>query len=234
MVEKLSIDRIQPVAFGRAMRDQHFAFDPAYTPLNHGSYGAFPIAIRDYQRALQDRAEARSDPYIRFTIPDLLNDSRAAAASLLGAPMDDVVFVPNATTAVNTVLRNLKFVEGDTIIYFSSIYPGCEKTVQYICETTPAVSVRIQVTFPKDDADLIALFIRAIRHIQMRDGKAKLAICDTIITFPGLRLPWERFVKVCQDFDILSLIDGAHGVGHIDLTHLASIGPDFFTSDCYK
>ena len=234
MVKMPSHDCIQPSAFGQAMRSQHFTFDPAYTPLNHGSYGAFPVVIRDYQRALQDRVEARSDPHIRFTIPEVLNDSRAVAASFLGAPMDDVVFVPNATTAVNTVLRNLRFVEGDTIIYFSSIYPGCEKTVHYICESTPAVCRCIDVTFPMDDADLIALFIHAIRHIQTKGGKAKLAICDTIITFPGLRLPWEKFVKVCQEFDVLSLIDGAHGIGHIDLTHLASIGPDFFTSDCYK
>ena len=229
-----SDDGIQPPAFGQEMRNQHFAFDPAYTPLNHGSYGAFPVAIRDYQRALQDRIEARSDPYIRFTIPELLNKSRAAAASLLGAPMDDVVFVPNATTAVNTVLRNLQFVEGDTIIYFSSIYPACEKTIHYICETTPAECRCIEVTFPIDDADLIALLCHTIHLIRRKGGKAKLAMFDTVVTFPGLRLPWERLVKVCREFDILSLIDGAHGIGHIDLTHLASIGPDFFTSNCYK
>jgi selenocysteine lyase/cysteine desulfurase len=32
----------------------------------------------------------------------------------------------------------------------------------------------------------------------------------------------------------LSLIDGAHGLGHIDLSHLGEVGPDFFTSNCYK
>ena len=65
---------------------------------------------------MQDCVEARSDPYILFMIPELLNKSRAAAASLLGAPMDDVVFVPNGTTAVNTVPRNLHFAEDNTII----------------------------------------------------------------------------------------------------------------------
>ena len=44
------------------MRQKHFAFDPRYTPLNHGSYGAFPTRVRDHQRALQDRIEACSDP----------------------------------------------------------------------------------------------------------------------------------------------------------------------------
>jgi hercynylcysteine S-oxide lyase len=41
------------------MRRQYFLFDPEYTPLNHGSYGAFPTVSRDHQRNLQDRIEAR-------------------------------------------------------------------------------------------------------------------------------------------------------------------------------
>jgi hercynylcysteine S-oxide lyase len=107
---------IESTGLGQPMRRQHFLFDPEYTPLNHGSYGAFPTVLRDHQRNLQDRIEARSDPFLRFTVPELLVESRAAAASLLGAPIDDVVFVPNATTAVNIVLRNLEFVEGDMIL----------------------------------------------------------------------------------------------------------------------
>ncbi len=216
------------------MREKHFAFDPAYTPLNHGSYGAFPTTIREYQRNLQDGIEARSDPFIRFSVPQLLDESRAAAASLLGAPMDDVVFVPNATTAVNTVLRNLQFVEGDTIIYFSSAYGACEKTIRYICETTPAESRCIEVAFPIEDTDLINLFRSTIHSVKRQGGKAKIAMFDTVVTFPGVRLPWEGLVKSCDDLNVLSLIDGAHSIGHIDLTHLASTNPDFFTSNCYK
>jgi len=37
----------------------------------------------------------------------MLEESRAAVAPFLGVATDDVVFVPNATTGVNTVLRNL-------------------------------------------------------------------------------------------------------------------------------
>ena len=229
-----SHDADQCTQFGQHMRREHFTFHPNYTPLNNGSYGAFPAAVRDYQRNLQDCIEARSDPFIRFSIPDLLVKSRAAAARLLGAPVDDVVFVPNATTAINTVLRNLEFVEGDTILYFSTAYGACEKTIKYICETTPARSRCIDVTFPSDDTALDRLFRHTIQDVQLHGRKAKIAMFDTVVTFPGVRLPWEKLVKACQDLEVLSLIDGAHGIGHINLTHLASAGPDFFTSNCYK
>ena len=189
MAEIASKFNLHAPAFGQTMRNEHFAFDPAYTPLNHGSYGAYPVAVRQYQRALQDRVESRSDPYVRFTIPELLKVSRAAAASLLGASEDDVVFVPNATTAVNTVLRNLQFVEGDTIIYLSSAYGACDKSIQYICEITPARSKCIDVTFPMEDADLPLRFCNTIRDVEREGGNAKIAMFDTVVTFPGLRLP---------------------------------------------
>ncbi|KAL6720092.1 hypothetical protein ACLMJK_002013 [Lecanora helva] len=222
------------VKYGRKMRDEHFTFDPAYTPLNHGSYGAFPHAVRQYQRQLQDHVEARSDPYIRFTIPELLVESRRAAAELLGASVDDLVFVPNATTAVNVVLRNLKYANGDVILYFSTAYGACEKTIQYVCETTLAESKRIDVTFPIDDDVFIQLFRQSISQLRAEGRNARIAMFDTVVTFPGVRLPWEALVRVCKDMEVLSLIDGAHGIGHIDLTHLASVGPDFFTSNCYN
>ena len=222
------------IEYGHLLRSEQFNFDPAYIPLNHGSYGAFPSAVRDYQRDLQDRVEARSDPCIRFTIPALLVESRSAAAELLGAPVDDVVFVPNATTAVNTVLRNLIYREGDVIIYFSTAYGACEKTVQYICETTPAVSKCIDVIFPISDDVLLDLFRQTISQLRAEGRHAKIAMFDTVVTFPGVRLPWEALVRACKDLEVLSLVDGAHGIGHIDLTHLASVGPDFFTSNCYK
>ena len=78
------------------------------------------------------------------------------------------------------------------------------------------------------------MFRHAVRDIQKQGGTAKLAMFDTVVTFPGIRLPWEELVKACQELGVLSLIDGAHGIGHIDLTHLASVSPDFFTSNCYK
>jgi selenocysteine lyase/cysteine desulfurase len=144
------------------------------------------------------------------------------------------VFVPNATTAVNTVLRNLKFEKGDTILYFSTAYGACEKTVQYICQTTEADCKCIDAVFPMEDAVLVRSFRDTIVHLRQQGRVPKIAMFDTVVTFPGVRLPWEALVKTCQDLKVLSLIDGAHGIGHIDLTHLADVGPDFFTSNCYK
>ncbi|OTB09562.1 hypothetical protein M426DRAFT_316115 [Hypoxylon sp. CI-4A] len=222
------------VSFGREMRQAHFSFAPSYTPLNHGSFGAFPLCVREYQQRLQYETEARPDTFIRFEYPRLLQEAREAVAPLLGAETDEVVFVPNALTAINTVLRNLTYQDTDVILHFSTIYDACLKTIQSLEETTGVKGYSIDLTYPVEDKDILDRFRKAIIEIHSQGRSVKLAMFDTILTFPGVRFPWESLISICREYSILSCIDGAHGIGHIDLRHLAHAGPDFFISNCYK
>jgi selenocysteine lyase/cysteine desulfurase len=70
---------------------------------------------------------------------------------------------------------------------------------------------------------------------ERKEGKnVKIAMFDTVLTFPGARMLWEDIVAVCRELDVWSLIDGAHGIGLIDLTHLGKVSPDFFVSNYHK
>ena len=216
------------------MRDAHFAFSPSYTPLNHGSFGAFPRLVAERQNELQRIAAERPDTFIVTDLPNLIDESREAVAPLLGVPVEEVVFVPNATTGVNTVLRNLKWEKGDVIVHFSTIYGACEKTIASIGEMTPLVPRSILLEYPVEDEEIVRRFREMVEKVRSEGGNVRIAMFDTVLTFPGARMPWEELVKACKELGVLSLIDGAHGIGHIDLTHLGSVGPDFFVSNCHK
>ncbi|KAI0477721.1 aminotransferase family protein-like protein [Xylariaceae sp. FL0804] len=228
-------------AFGRSMRHAHFSFAPSYTPLNHGSFGACPAAVLDRQAALRRDADARPDTFIRLAYPALLRRARRAVAPLLGLDVDadgadEVVFVPNALTGINTALRNLAYEEGDVIVYFSTIYDACRKTIQSLEETTPVRGLAVDLsTYPDvEDDEVVDRFCAAILQVRMQGRRARLALFDTVLAFPGVRFPWEALVETCRRQGILSCVDGAHGVGHIDLSHVARLSPDFFISNCYK
>jgi selenocysteine lyase/cysteine desulfurase len=152
---------------------------------------------------------------------------------VLNAPAETLVFVPNATTGINTVLRNLTFDAGDHILYFATIYGACEKTVAYITETTPASSIKITYTYPVEDAWLVDEFRTKVKEVESAGGKVKIAIFDTVVSMPGVRVPFEELTQACKELGVLSCIDGAHGVGHIALD-LSLLDPDFFVSNCHK
>lgn len=222
------------VPFGIKMRQKHFLFARGYRPLNHGSFGAFPKSVLDRQRQLQLDSESRPDTWIRYTYLELLAASRSAVAPLLGAQPEEVVFVPNATTGVNTVLHNIPFAENEVILYLSSIYRACSKTIQSLSESCPVSSHQVNITYPVADDEIVGQFYSAIQEVKARAERPKLAMFDTVLTFPGVRFPWEKLVNVCKNEGILSLVDAAHGIGHIDLAHAGNISPDFMISNCYK
>lgn len=221
-------------AFGHAMRQACFSFAPDYVPLNHGSFGTYPISVFKQLQAFQRDSEARPDRFIRYEIPRRLDESRAAIASFLHVPVAEVVLIPNASTGVNTVLRSLQYQPGDVIVYFSTIYSACEKTVEYLVESTPVQGEKVELQYPIGDDEVVRRFEEALSQLKIRGKKARIAIFDTVSSAPGVRVPWERLVESCKTADVMSLIDGAHGVGHLSLTDLKKADPDFFVSNCHK
>lgn len=133
----------------------------------------------------------------------------------------------------NTVLRNLVFEKGDVIIYFSTIYGACEKTIIYITETTNAEARKVEYTYPVSDGLLCAKFTELVKKIKSEGRLPKIAVFDTVASMPGVRMPFEQLTRLCREHGVLSLIDGAHGIGQIPL-NLGELDPDFFVSNCHK
>jgi hercynylcysteine S-oxide lyase len=198
-----------------------------------GSYGTFPRAVRDAQRGFQEECEERVDRFMKFAFVDHLDRSRLAISKVLNAPLEGLTFVPNASTGVATVLYNLEFEPDEHIIYFETIYEACGNMVAYKTETTPAKATRIKYDYPVSDDWLVQTLVDTIARIRSAGERVKVVIFDTVASQPGVRMPFERLAQVCKDEGVLSLVDGAHGVGHVELD-LTKLDPDFFVSNCHK
>jgi len=155
---------------------------------------------------------------------------------MLNAPLDEIVFVTNATTGTDTVLKNMVWEEGDVILQYELVYGALAKGINYVTETTPAECETMRIAWPIEDDDLVRIYEERIQKINA-EGKGKrrvrMAVCDTIISTPGVRVPFERLVKMFHANGVLSLVDGAHGIGHIPID-LGALKPDFFVSNLHK
>src|ERR1051325_4830655 len=101
-----------------------WALDPKIDHLNHGSFGACPREVLAKQDEWRARMEADPIEFLYRRLPDELLLARSIAAEFLGASASDLVFVPNATTAIATVLASLRLRPEDEIETTDHAYPA--------------------------------------------------------------------------------------------------------------
>jgi selenocysteine lyase/cysteine desulfurase len=199
-----------------------------------GSFGTYPGSVRVVLHQYQALAEAGPDEFNRYTYSSLLDRSRASIAKLLNVPIEDCVFIQNASSGVGVVLRNLQYAKGDVIIYFDTIYGACEKLIANLMETIPNLAARkVDYELPCTHDVIVRNFVQLVRQVRNEGLNPRVALFDTIVSMPGVRFPFERLTMECKKVGVLSCIDGAHGVGHIPLD-LTSLDADFFVSNCHK
>ncbi|KAI7905985.1 pyridoxal phosphate-dependent transferase [Cokeromyces recurvatus] len=219
--------------FGRHLRS-HFLLDPEYVSLNHGSFGTMPKILMPLLNDLRLKAEVNPDRWLRRDMFPEIEKNKKTLANMIYADPEELVFVFNAMTGINTVVRSLPMKRGDKIIYFSTAYNSVESTIKFLKDSREFKLVRIDLIYPLNDNDILNMLKETIELENSKgDGTIKLCFIDAISSLPGVRFPFESAVKLVREYNILSLVDGAHAIGQIPL-NLHDIDPDFFITNCHK
>ncbi|RPD74708.1 PLP-dependent transferase [Lentinus tigrinus ALCF2SS1-7] len=255
--ETYDINR-KPPPFGHPLK-HYFALDDKYVNLNHGSYGSIPLPVIYAANLLAYEIDSNPDIFNRVAYKPRLVKSREAVAKLIGAEADEVVLVPNATHALNTIMRNFEWREGDLIIGATTTYGAVSNTIRYLTDRSeqPRPSMlTIVYNFPLTHAEIIELFRAKIQEakqqhadIQFTDvpplspgydtdpaeKKNKIvAVIDSITSNPGVLLPWKEMCRIAREEGVWTVIDAAHSIGQEQSINLSETKPDFWLSNCHK
>lgn len=202
--------------------------DPDWVFLNHGSFGACPRVVLEEQREWRARFEAQP---VRFVVRELegaLDAARERLGRFVGADPDDLVFVPNATTGVNWVLRGLDLAPGDEIVLTNHEYNATANAVRFVAERSGAVVREVDVPFPiANEDELVERVLAAFGE------RARLLVTDHVTSMTGLVLPVERLVREARERGVETLVDGAHAPGMLPLD-LEALGAAWYTGNCHK
>jgi len=205
-----------------------WSLDPAVAYLNHGSFGACPRAVLDFQRALAEELEREPFDFLVRRLPGRLAAARAALGAFVGAAADDLAFVANATSAVNAVLRSLALAPGDELLTTDHAYGACRKALDYVAARAGARVVVAALPFPvAGEEELVAPVLAAVTP------KTRLAMLDHVTSPTALVLPVERLVGELRARGVETLVDGAHALGMLSLD-LDRLGAAFYTANAHK
>lgn len=198
------------------------------TFLNHGSFGACPKQVLAVQQRLRSQLEQEPLRFFGREWEPLLDDARSKLAGFVGADVQDLVFVPNATTGVNSVLRSLTFSPEDEILTTNHEYNACRNALDFVASRTGARVVVAKIPFPIDSPQQVVAAV-----IEQVSPKTRLALLDHVTSQTGLIFPIQELVKELQQRGVDTLVDGAHAPGMIPL-NLEEIGATYYTGNCHK
>ena len=213
--------------FGQRLR-REFRLEPGVDFINHGSFGAAPVAVLAEAERWRARMEANPDHFLRELLPDALRAAAAGLARFLHAEPAEIVFVENATAAINAVLRSLEFKPGDEILLSSQSYGAVRQAVRFVCDRTGAKSVEPRVSVPvRDAAGLVEALASAL------SARTRLVIVDHISSPSGVTWPVAEIIALAHARGAPVLVDGAHAPGQLGLD-LPALGADWYAANCHK
>ncbi len=202
--------------------------DPAIAYLNHGGYGVTPHEVLAAQAEWRSRIERNPTRFMERDFFPLLREAAAVLARHLGAAGDDLVFIDNATTGCNAVLRSLALQPGDEILVTTLGYGAVSKAVRYAAARSGATIVTADIPLPLSDEEAVPAAVAA-----RLGARTRLAIFDHVASSSSLVLPVARLARLAHDAGARVLIDGAHAPGLIPLD-LPAIGADWYIGNCHK
>jgi isopenicillin-N epimerase len=225
------------MAFGRTMLAE-WALDPEITYLNHGTVGAVPRRVLAAQQAIRDEVERRPSQFLLRDVSGLVGKSRQTptlmrvaaghVAGFIKAREPDVVFVDNATTGVNAVLRSLPFEPGDELLLTDHNYGATARIAAFVARERQARVVTVTVPYPAFDPDqLVHAIAGAIT------SRTRVAVIDHITSETALIFPLKAIADACRSRGVAVLVDGAHAPGVLPLD-VPALGVDWYVANLHK
>jgi isopenicillin-N epimerase len=205
-----------------------YMLDPEWIFLNHGSFGACPVPVFEKFQYYQRELERQPVQFIGRRLGDLLSSARQRMADYIHAPVENVVFFTNVTTALNMAIRSLVLEPGDEVLTTDHEYPALDSTWNFVAHRTQARYIHQPIPVPVHTKEEIieALFAGVT-------PRTKILFISHLTCFSTLIMPIEEICQRARALGLITIVDGAHALSQIPLD-MGKIGADIYVGACHK
>jgi isopenicillin-N epimerase len=208
--------------------DSPWDFDPDITFLTHGTFGACPRPVLEFQRELIERMEANPIRFFDRELEERLDNTRRAVAAFLNADPEGLVVVPNATAGVATALASLRLRPGDELLTNDHEYNATLNQLDAVADRARARVVRVRVPLPiRHPEEVVEAHLAAVTP------RTRAALISHVTSPSGLVFPIETLVRELDRLGVDTIVDAAHAPGMVPVD-LEALNAAFWTGNGHK
>ncbi|MER5884107.1 aminotransferase class V-fold PLP-dependent enzyme [Streptomyces sp. NPDC001941] len=202
--------------------------DPAAVNLNTGSGGPLPRGTFDRITDLRAHLAAAPMDFLLREVPPLLWKARESLAGLLGADPHRLLLCANVTGAVNLVASSLELAAPGEILLTDHEYPPMRWCWERMARR---LGLRVREfalpEAPSGPEEVVAAAVAAM------GPDTRLFGFSHVLASTGMVLPARDLCAAARERGVLTVVDGAHAPGFLDLD-LASVPYDFYAGSGHK
>ena len=213
--------------------DPHWPIRSDTIYLNHGSFGPTPAPVLGArERWSRELASQPMDFFVR-RLEDELDAAGEALGRFVGADPDGLVPVPNATTGMNAVARNLPLAAGDEALLTGHEYGAVRRLWQTACDAAGARVTVAPIRAPLDDAKAVAADVLAAIT-----DRTRVLVVSHVTSKTAAILPVRLICEGARERGVPVAVDGPHAVGALPLERpgegVGDLGCDWYAAGCHK
>jgi selenocysteine lyase/cysteine desulfurase len=220
---------IRDELFWKLVRKQ-FVLQPGLIYMNTGTEGSMPRCV--LSRIQSYCREFAENPYAAVIDSEQFNyfqtATRTNVGAFVGADEAEIVITTNTTEGMAFIANGLDLQAGDEVLttlheHEAGIFPW------YILRDRRNVTVtQVPLPSPATSKDqIISIFQNAITP-----QTKVMSFCHINYT-TGLRMPVQELCQLAKDHGLISVVDGAHAIGMLNLS-LHDLGCDFYACSPHK
>jgi isopenicillin-N epimerase len=209
-------------------RRDSWAIRPGVTYLNHGSFGPSPRSVIAARQKWIERLESEPMDFFVRQMEGHLEAARRRMADVVGTSGDNLVFVDNATFAMNIVAASLPLGPGDQVLANNHEYGAVLRTWRERCKQTGAKFVvqHLPEEFREPGEVADALW-------QGVTDRTRLIVLSHITSPTALIFPVAEICRRAKERGIQVCIDGPHALAAVPVD-LDRLGCDYYCVSCHK
>lgn len=189
--------------------EPRWSLDPCMRHLNHGSFGAVPVAVQEEQERLRRLMECNPVRWFA-TLAERIADARTEMAGLFRVEPGTLAFVPNVSAGASVVYASLLGEGPIDIVVTDHGYGAVTMGAERLARRTGGQCRVVPIPMGATADEVVELIEPALA------AGPQLLVIDQVTSPTARAFPASRLCALAKSYGVRTLVDGAHSPGVLD------------------